>query len=140
MASKVSISRLSSTTSFLANFQPISVRSTRSISSSAIGAALDRPVYGGFVDLQHEDPRPAEALTQAELPELDNGPHFFYGLQWWFFGLLAIFGFGYLAYDERRKLRAPDAAPGTEGGGPTGDIERSAGAPVEEPPRTPVQS
>ena len=25
-----------------------------------------------------------------ELPELDNGPHFFYGLQWWFFGLLAL--------------------------------------------------
>ena len=22
----------------------------------------------------------------VELPELDNGPHFFYGLQWWFFG------------------------------------------------------
>ena len=35
-------------------------------------------------------------LEPAELPDLGNGPHFFYGLQWWFFGLLAIFGFGYL--------------------------------------------
>ena len=38
-----------------------------------------------------------------ELPELDNGPHFFYGLQWWFFGVLAVFGFSYLLYDERRN-------------------------------------
>ena len=37
---------------------------------------------------------------KAELPDLGNGPHFFYGLQWWFFGLLAVFGFFYLAYDE----------------------------------------
>ena len=34
---------------------------------------------------------------------LNNGPHFFYGLQWWFFGLLALFGFGYLAWDEWRS-------------------------------------
>jgi hypothetical protein len=43
----------------------------------------------------------------VELPELNNGPHFFYGLQWWFFGVLAIFGFGYLMYDE---WRGPQAA------------------------------
>jgi cytochrome oxidase assembly protein ShyY1 len=77
-------------------------RSTRAISSDRIGEAIDREVYGGFVDLRTEDPAPAEPLARAELPELDNGPHFFYGLQWWFFGLLALVGFGYLAYDERR--------------------------------------
>jgi cytochrome oxidase assembly protein ShyY1 len=115
-------------------------RSTRAISSQEIGRALGIPVYGGFVDAERETPAPARSLAKAELPDLGNGPHFFYGLQWWFFGLLAIFGFGYLAYDERRKLRAPDAAPGTEGGEPTGNTERSAGAPAEEPARTPVQS
>jgi cytochrome oxidase assembly protein ShyY1 len=78
-------------------------QSTRAISSERIGAALDREVYGGFVELRSEDPEPAEALEPVELPELDNGPHFFYGLQWWFFGLLAICGFGYLAYDEWRN-------------------------------------
>ncbi len=78
-------------------------QSTRAISSERIGEALDREVYGGFVDLRSEDPEPAESLEQVELPELDNGPHFFYGLQWWFFGVLAIAGFGYLAYDEWRN-------------------------------------
>ena len=80
----------------------VSDQSTRAISSVAIGEALEREVYGGFVDLRSEDPEPATALEPAELPDLDNGPHFFYGLQWWFFGLLALFGFGYLAYDEWR--------------------------------------
>jgi cytochrome oxidase assembly protein ShyY1 len=78
-------------------------QATRAISSERIGEALDREVYGGFVELRSEDPEPAEQLEPVELPELDNGPHFFYGLQWWFFGLLAICGFGYLAYDEWRN-------------------------------------
>ena len=77
--------------------------STRAISSDRIGEAIDREVYGGFVDLKSEDPAPETPLERAELPELDNGPHFFYGLQWWFFGVLAVVGFGYLAFDEWRK-------------------------------------
>ena len=76
--------------------------STRAISSEEIGAALGREVHVGFLDLRSEDPAPATPLAGAELPDLDNGPHFFYGLQWWFFGILALFGFGYLAWDERR--------------------------------------
>ncbi len=93
-------------------------RSTRAISSERIGEALDREVYGGFVDLRSEDPAPAEPLARAELPELDNGPHFFYGLQWWFFGLLALVGFGYLAYDERRgRSRRGPARPARSSGG-----------------------
>ena len=80
----------------------VSDGSTRAISSVAIGDALDREVYGGFVELVSEDPEPAEPLERAEPPELDDGPHFFYGLQWWFFGVLALGGFAYLAWDERR--------------------------------------
>ena len=80
-------------------------RSTRAISSETIGKAIDQEVYGGFVMLDTEDGSAAADLEPAELPELDNGPHFFYGLQWWFFGLLALFGFGYLAWDEWRSQR-----------------------------------
>ncbi|UMG92438.1 SURF1 family protein [Nocardioides sp. TF02-7] len=78
-------------------------RGTRAISSVAIGEALGREVFGGFVDLRSEDPPPAEPLEAAEPPDLGEGPHFFYGLQWWFFGVLALGGFGYLAWDERRN-------------------------------------
>ena len=72
---------------------------------------LDYPLYEGFVDAETEDPAPATELVQTELPDLGEGPHFFYGLQWWFFGLLAVFGFGYLAWDERRRMRR-GPAPG----------------------------
>jgi cytochrome oxidase assembly protein ShyY1 len=85
--------------------------SARAISSREIARTVAGPVYGGFVDAESETPRPATALVHAELPDLGNGPHFFYGLQWWFFGALAVFGFFYLAYDERRRLRDGTAGP-----------------------------
>ncbi len=74
----------------------------RAISSTAVGDALDLEVYGGFAELLSEDPAPAESLEPAEEPDTGEGPHFFYGLQWWFFGLLAVGGCGYLAWDERK--------------------------------------
>jgi cytochrome oxidase assembly protein ShyY1 len=87
--------------------------SARAISSTRIQPAIGIPVYGGFVDLTSETPAPATPLEPAGLPDLSNGPHFFYALQWWFFGLLALFGFGYLAWEEatgraeRRRVEQP---------------------------------
>lgn len=79
---------------------------TRAISSRAAAEVLPYPLYGGFLDLHTETPPPAEPLAATELPDdTSEGPHFFYGLQWWFFGALAVFGFGYLAYDEWRRAR-----------------------------------
>ncbi len=82
-------------------------QSTRAVNSARIGEALDREVLGGWIDLRSESPEPATPLLPVEMPELNNGPHFFYGLQWWFFGALAIFGFFYLMYDEWRGGRGP---------------------------------
>lgn len=85
---------------------------TRAISSSTASTVLNSTtvgydLYGGFLDLASEQPQPEETLAAVELPDdTSEGPHFFYGLQWWFFAALAIFGFGYLAYDERRQARA----------------------------------
>ncbi len=92
-------------------------QSTRAISSAEIGPTLPFPVYGGFVELDTESPSAAEPLAKVETPDLGEGPHFFYGLQWWFFAALALFGFGYLAYDERRKLRSPKQSPENETAG-----------------------
>ena len=79
---------------------------TRAISSTAAAKVLPYPLYGGFLDVESESPAPAKALGATELPDdTSEGPHFFYGLQWWFFGFLAVFGFGYLAYDEWRQAR-----------------------------------
>ena len=79
--------------------------STRSISSRAIGSVVPYPLFGGFLELARQSPRADQPLAAVELPEINDGPHFFYGLQWWFFGLLAIGGFVYLVYDEWRQRR-----------------------------------
>ena len=72
--------------------------------------------------LRAEDPGTGHRAERVELPELDNGPHFFYGLQWWFFGVLAVFGFGYLAYDERNVARAVERRPPTQEGAAAPDV------------------
>lgn len=84
-------------------------QTTRAPNSKAIAAALGVKTYGGFVDMKSEDPGAEVALEPVELPELNNGPHFFYGIQWWFFGALAVFGFFYLMYDEVRQRRKQEA-------------------------------
>jgi cytochrome oxidase assembly protein ShyY1 len=96
--------------------------STRAISSTEIEPAIGVPTYGGFVQLLTESPRPATPLTGAEPPDLSNGPHFFYALQWWFFGILAVFGFWYLAWEEvtgraaLRRGQQPAKGPVAESG------------------------
>lgn len=90
--------------------------STRAVSSDAIGAGLQGPVYDGWVDLAIQRPRSEQPLERTELPDLGEGPHFFYGLQWWFFAALAVFGFGYLAFDERRKGGRRGTTPTTGSG------------------------
>lgn len=111
--------------------------STRAISSSTIGDYLDRDLLTGFVELKSEDPAPDQSLVPVELPDLGNGPHFFYGLQWWFFGLLAVGGFIYLAWDEWRNR---GSRPGTSGSAaeagsapPPGDDARASAA-ARRPP------
>jgi cytochrome oxidase assembly protein ShyY1 len=87
--------------------------SARAISSTEIEPAIGVPTYGGFVQLLSESPKAATPLTRADPPDLSNGPHFFYALQWWFFGILGLFGYGYLAWEEatgraaRRRAQQP---------------------------------
>jgi hypothetical protein len=84
--------------------------STRALSSRTVGPAIGKPVYGGWLALHSENGKPAPDLEPAALPDLGNGPHFFYGLQWWFFSVLAVFGFFYLLYDEWRSGKGDERA------------------------------
>ena len=110
------------------NATKVSDLSTRAVSSRTIGEVTPYPLYRGFVDLAEQSPPPAEKLQPIELPDnSSDGPHFFYGLQWWFFGALAIFGFCYLAWDEfrqrpqRRKVSEPPLHAAVHGKHHAGD-------------------
>jgi len=81
----------------------------RALSSVTLGPAIHQTVYGGFVNLQTENGATPANLGQVDLPQLNDGPHFFYGVQWWFFGVLAIVGFFYLLYDEWLTLGKAEA-------------------------------
>jgi cytochrome oxidase assembly protein ShyY1 len=83
----------------------------RSISSAGLATALPYPLYDGFVEATREQPsttpRPAPPLP----PDLSSGPSFFYGLQWFFFALLAIGFWFYFAWAEyQQSQQTPQTA------------------------------
>lgn len=80
----------------------------RSISSVGVGSTLPYPVRSGYLNLRGQTGGTGGLELEPE-PDLGGGPHFFYGLQWWFFAALAIGGFGWFARAEWLERRRPDA-------------------------------
>ncbi len=79
----------------------------RAISSDAIGTTVPYAVFDGFLDATKEDPVVTPAPAPAEAPDLSSGPSFFYGLQWFFFAVLAFGFWAYFAWSEYRESQAP---------------------------------
>jgi cytochrome oxidase assembly protein ShyY1 len=78
---------------------------TRLVSSRGFNATTEGPLLHGYISALRESPPPQRPLAPPEPPDLSDGPHFFYGLQWWFFACLAVGGFVYFAYAESRERR-----------------------------------
>lgn len=79
------------------------------IDLALIGQRLDRPVLPVYVQLIDETPpRPTTWPSPVGIPDLDEGPHFSYAFQWWFFSLVALAGWIVVA---RRALKTPDRSP-----------------------------
>lgn len=95
---------------------------------------------GAYGQLKEEDPAPARALRPAQRPQVDDGTHLSYALQWNTFGLLAFVGFGYAARrhaietDDDREWEAQMRARDAE----TEDGEREEAGPAREPVVNPV--
>lgn len=100
--------------------------STRALSSATVGTVVPYRLYAGVVDLARQSPPPVRPLGPIEMPDdTSDGPHFFYGLQWWFFGLLAVIGFVYLAYDEWKRPHGPQG----DGSRPPAEDQRARSMP-----------
>ena len=86
----------------------------RAISSNGLRDYVPYKLLDGYLNLRSESPAPTTALALEPHPDLGNGPHFYYALQWWFFSVLAIFGWFYFAWIEERerqqKLRTDQPA------------------------------
>ncbi|WP_195909136.1 SURF1 family protein [Microlunatus sp. Gsoil 973] len=80
----------------------------RSINSDKIAADLRTPVVNGYVDTLSMDPRDTITAQVIELPELSDGPHFWYAVQWFMFtgmGALGVVVFIRGDLRDRRERR-----------------------------------
>ena len=87
----------------------------RAISSTALAKVMPYDLTNGYVNLQAGTPQPTSELAPEPRPELGQGPHFFYALQWWFFALLAIVGYFWFARAEAKERRNPTRVDGFSG-------------------------
>ena len=84
----------------------------RGISSVGMAKSVPYDLAEGYLNLRTQDPKAAKTLALEPKPELGQGPHFFYALQWWFFALLAVTGWFWFAWAEAKERRNPTRIDG----------------------------
>ena len=80
--------------------------SVRYINSTALAAALPYPVLNGYIGALSVNPPQAGGFVPEDTPELSDGPHFWYAVQWFLFAGLAILGIGVFIRSDLRARRA----------------------------------
>ncbi|WP_203590179.1 SURF1 family protein [Streptomyces sp. SID13031] len=78
----------------------------RLINGADFAPALGLTLYDGYLTVEQQVPAADPAFDGFPGPEIDDGPHFFYALQWFFFALLAVGG---LVYFSRRDVTGENA-------------------------------
>ena len=87
--------------------------SVRYINSAALATALPYPVLDGYIGALTVDPPQAGGFTPVGTPELSDGPHFWYAVQWFLFAGLAVLGIVvFIRGDLRERREGSDTAPG----------------------------
>lgn len=84
-------------------------RSVRLISSEAIGTWLGRPLVNGYISALTITPPATDGLVPVEPPELTDGPHFSYAMQWFLFTIIAGAGLVVLIRNDVRDHRKAEA-------------------------------
>ena len=92
-----------------------------SIDTPSVAEGLSAPVYGGYGDLVEERPTADPAPVPPEAPQVDEGPHLGYAIQWFCFAVIALVGYVILLTKGMPERDPLPAAPG-------------AGPPAEAPP------
>jgi len=95
-----------------------------------VGEIIGRPVYGGYVELLDQQPPGPEGLVAIPEPAVADGPHLSYAVQWFCFAVLALGGYGYLAWRTAQVRREAAAAAS---GRPPGDAHSPSAPPSRSP-------
>lgn len=83
----------------------------RLVNSESIAAWLGEPVTNGYVTALTVDPPQAGELVPIRPPELSEGPHFWYAVQWFMFLSMAVTGLVVFIRGDIVKRRRERAAP-----------------------------
>jgi len=90
--------------------------SVRYINSDALAAALPYPVLNGYIGALSVDPPQSGGFQPASTPELTNGPHFWYAVQWFMFTGIAVLGIVVFIRGDLRERREGPQPAGTKRG------------------------
>jgi cytochrome oxidase assembly protein ShyY1 len=77
----------------------------RLINSEAIAATLPYPIASGYIGLLTVQPEQQGGLQPIQLPELSEGPHFWYAVQWFMFTAVAAAGIVVFIRSDLRARR-----------------------------------
>lgn len=104
--------------------QPVNAQ-IRLINSAAIAGTLPYPVVNGYLSAITVQPEQSGGLQPLALPEITEGPHLSYAVQWFLFTVIGVVGLVVLIrgdIKERRRLRdrrqRDKAAPSDDPGPP----------------------
>jgi cytochrome oxidase assembly protein ShyY1 len=84
----------------------------RLISSDAIAPTLPYPVVNGYIGLLSVDPPQTGGFVPIELPEISDGPHFWYAVQWFMFAGIGLAGVVVFIRGDIRARREEQQADG----------------------------
>jgi cytochrome oxidase assembly protein ShyY1 len=80
------------------------------LDTQGIGDLLGAPVYDQYVELTDQDPPADEEPRLLPAPEVSDGPHLAYAVQWFAFGVIAVGGWVVLLRRERSDERERGAS------------------------------
>jgi cytochrome oxidase assembly protein ShyY1 len=87
----------------------------RLINGPDFAKVLGLNLYDGYLTVDKQEPANDKAFIAIPGPEIDDGPHFFYALQWFFFALLAIGGLVYFSRQDANGDKRGGKSGGTSG-------------------------
>ncbi len=81
----------------------------RLINAYAVATTLPYPVVDGYIDVLQQDPARAAELQTKVLPEISDGPHFWYAVQWFMFTGIGLAGIVVFIRGDLRERKAAKA-------------------------------